>query len=217
MKTYLSRAACAVYTVLVLSMICLTAAGAPAAGQGNVIEQSCGQENTGGKRVLIAYDGKHGSTQIVAGWIAQTLCDCGFQVDTGRARYISDLSGYDAVVAGSPIYFAKFLPGTSMFLKKHEQELAAMPVAFFILSTLVDEQTGLVKEETKAFFVDKELARVPSIAPVGDIGMFGGEFTFSELYPVEVLSMNLSNYKDGDYLNAGVVAQWAENLCGLFK
>jgi menaquinone-dependent protoporphyrinogen IX oxidase len=184
---------------------------------GAIVENSCGEGNTGGKSVLVAYDSKHGSTAIVVGQIADVLCNCGYRVDISRARTVDDLSPYDAVVVGSPIYWAKFLPGTQQFLKKYEQTLAGMPVALFVLSTNADEETGLVKEETKGFFVDKELEKVPSIVLRGDVGLFGGTFTMRELFPVEAFSMKLSGYSDMNYLDETVVTTWSETLCDLFQ
>ena len=182
-----------------------------------IVEESCGEGNVNGKKVLIAYDSKHGSTALVVRQIAGVLCDCNYQVDISRGRAVEDLSPYDAVVVGSPIYWAKFLPGTQKFLKQNEQTLAGMPVALFILSTNADEETGLVKEETKTFFVDKELEKVPSIEFRGDIGLFGGAFTLRKLFPVEALSMKLSGYDDMNYRNEAVVSAWAQNLCELLS
>ena len=100
-----------------------------------IVEESCGAENIGGKNVLIAYDSKHGSTTIVVRQIADVLCACGYRVDISRARTVDNVSLYDAVVVGSPIYWATFLPGTQLFLKQNEQALATMRVAVFVLST----------------------------------------------------------------------------------
>lgn len=182
-----------------------------------VAEKSCGEENTDGKKVLIAYDSKHGSTAIVVGQIADVLCNCGYRVDISRARTVENISPYDAVVVGSPIYWAKFLPGTQIFLKQHEQTLATMPVAVFALSTYADEETKIVYQEAKEFFVDKELEKVPAIQPVGEVGLFGGTFTLQKLFPIEVFSMKLEGYTDVNYLNEAVVAGWSQTLCGLFE
>jgi menaquinone-dependent protoporphyrinogen oxidase len=153
----------------------------------------------------------------VVGQIADVLCKCGYRVDISRARTVEDLSPYDAVVVGSPIYWAKFLPGTQIFLKQHEQTLATMPVAVFALSTYADEETKIVYQETKEFFVDKELEKVPAIQPVGEVGLFGGTFTLQKLFPIEVFSMKLEGYTDVKYLNEVVVNSWSETLCGLFE
>ena len=182
-----------------------------------IVEESCGQENMEGKNVLIAYDSKHGSTAIVVDQIAGVLCNCGYRVDISRARTVEDISPYDTVVVGSPIYWAKFLPGTQIFLKQHEQTLATMPVAVFALSTHADEETKIVHPEAKDFFVDKELEKVPAIQPVGEVGLFGGAFTLETLFPIEMFSMKLSGYSDMNYLNEAVVTTWAENLCTLFE
>ena len=204
--------------LIAFGLLCFSSPVRSLAGQSNdVVEESCGEENINGKKVLIAYDSKHGSTALVARQIADALCACGYQVDISRARKVEDITPYDAVVSGSPIYWAKFLPGTQLFLKNHEQTLATMPVALFALSTYADEETGLVKDEVKGFFVDKELEKVPSIHPVGEIGLFGGAFTLRTLFPVEVFSMKLENYSDLNYLNEEVVITWAQNLCILFE
>ena len=181
------------------------------------VENSCGEGNTTGKRVLVAYESKHGSTSIVVGQIADVLCDCGYRVDISRARTVENLSPYDAVVVGSPIYWAKFLPGTQIFLKQHEQSLATKPVAVFALSTYADEETKIVHPEAKGFFVDKELEKVPAVQPVGEVGLFGGTFTLQKLFPIEVFSMKLEGYSDVNYLNEAVVTSWSEALCGLFE
>ncbi len=200
----------------ILTLLCIPAAGWALPHKSvNGLEWSCGDTNTNGKKILVAFDSKHGSTQKAARLISEELCGCGFQVDMSYARYVDDISGYDAVVAGSPIYWATFLPGIKQFLKKHETTLAQMPVAFFALSTHVDEETGLVKEETKSFFVDKELAKHPSITYVGEIGIFGGEFTLRDLYPVEVFSMTLSKYSDQAWFNPSMIQTWAQSLCDL--
>lgn len=182
-----------------------------------IVEESCGEGNMGAKTVLIAYDSKHGSTAMVVRQIAGVLCACGYRVDISRARTVDDLSPYDAVVVGSPIYWAKFLPGTQIFLKQHEQALAAMPVAVFALSTYVDEETKTVNADAKELFVDKELEKVPAIKPVGEVGLFGGAFTLRTLFPVELFSMKLEDFSEGNYLNEAVVVSWSENLCGLFE
>jgi menaquinone-dependent protoporphyrinogen oxidase len=182
-----------------------------------VVENSCGEENTGGKNVLVAYESKHGSTSVVVGQIADVLCNCGYRVDISRTRTVEDLSPYDAVVVGSPIYWAKFLPGIQNFLKQYEQTLATMPVAVFALSTYADEETKIVYQEAKEFFVDKELEKVPAIQPVGEVGLFGGTFTLQKLFPIEVFSMKLEGYTDVNYLNQAVVVSWSETLCGLFE
>ena len=181
------------------------------------VEHSCGEGNTAGKSVLIAYESKHGSTAAVVGQIADVLCNCGYRVDISRAGTVTDISPYEAVVVGSPIYWAKFLPGTQIFLKQHEQTLATMRVAVFALSTYADEKTRMVYPEAREFFVDKELGKVPAIQPVGEVGLFGGTFTLQKLFPIEVFSMKLEGYTDVNYLNEAVVASWTETLCGLFE
>ena len=115
---------------------------------GNTVlpDTSCGSANTGGKRVLVAYDSKHGSTSMIAEKVGDVLCENGFQVDIRPALIVEDISTYDAIVLGSPVYYANFLPGALHFLERHRTILAVKDVAVFALSTSVDKETGMVNE-----------------------------------------------------------------------
>ena len=69
----------------------------------DLIEMSCG-ENNNATYVLIAYDTIHGSTAEVAEYIGYDLCDQGFKVDVQLAYNAVNISSYDAVILGSPVF-----------------------------------------------------------------------------------------------------------------
>ena len=56
-----------------------------------------------GKRILVAYASKAGSTAEVAAFIARKLADAGLAVDLRRAKSVRSVDGYRAVVVGSAI------------------------------------------------------------------------------------------------------------------
>ena len=179
--------------------------------------ESCGDENTGGKKILIAYDSKHGSTILMVNKMGEVLCEDGFQVDMEYAAKINDISPYDAVIVGSPIYWATFLPGTMLFLSTHKDTLGTIPVAVFAASTYVDPATGLVRDDALVFFVNPILVQFPQFIPLDPIGLMPGQFSYRELYPFELLSMRASDYEEYDYLNLDVAGTWAEEIGELLQ
>ena len=179
--------------------------------------ESCGEENTGEKKIMIAYDSKHGSTILIVNKMGEVLCEDGFQVDMEFAAKIDDISSYDAVVVGSPIYWATFLPGTILFLSTHKDTLGTIPVAVFAVSTYVDPETGLVYEDALVVFINPILAQFPQFTPLDPIGLIPGQFSFRELYPFELLSMRSVPYEEYDYLNLDVAGAWAEEIGELLQ
>lgn len=88
-------------------------------------------------KILVAYASQAGSTAEVAEAIGQTLAESGAQVEVHRMKDVPDLTPYRAVVAGSAIHGAKWLPEAMQFMQKHRAALAHKPfVAFLVCITL---------------------------------------------------------------------------------
>jgi menaquinone-dependent protoporphyrinogen oxidase len=175
----------------------------------DVVEYTCGTENTEGKKILIAYDTEHGATATIADKIGQVLCEKGFQVELVLARNVSDVSAYDAVLIGTPIYTGSWLPGVMQLLQKQKATIAKMPHALFINCTYLKEDTEEIRRKVLELWVTPVLDKFPEISPL-EIGLFGGQFSFDELYPLEYVLMMLMKYKDGDYRDFAKVTAWAE-------
>lgn len=88
------------------------------------------------EKILVTYATKYGSTQGVAEAIASQLRDKGYSIDLLPARDVTSLSGYDAVVLGSPLYIGNILGDASKFLTRCKDELSRLPAAFFVLGPL---------------------------------------------------------------------------------
>ena len=206
-------------SVAVLCMVMLTAVSPSAAGAGAVLpDTTCGSDNSSGKRVLVAYDSKHGSTAGVAEKIGTVLCENGFRVDTRPAFTITDISAYDAIVVGSPIYYATFLPGALTFLERHRNILAVKNVALFVTSTSVDKETGMVDKNLLRLISSSVLSKFPEITFIEPIGLMPGKFYFKEIFPVEVVNFKQTGYEEkGDLINYEFVRSWAEQIAGLLK
>ena len=65
-------------SIVIICSLVLSLAGCV---KDDVIETSCGEDNIYGKKILVVYDTKHGSTSGVAAKIGNVLCELGSQVD----------------------------------------------------------------------------------------------------------------------------------------
>ena len=69
-------------------------------------------------RVLVTYASKHGSTHEVAERIASTIRDSGAVVETRPVSQVADLSGFEAVVIGSSIYYGRWMREANEFVER---------------------------------------------------------------------------------------------------
>jgi menaquinone-dependent protoporphyrinogen oxidase len=206
-------------SIVVSCMVILTAMSASAvAGNPVLFEKSCGNDNINGKRILVAYDSKHGSTADVAEKTGDVLCENGFRVDMRPALKVEDISPYDAIVIGSPMYYATFLPGALKFLERHRNILAVKNVALFVTSTSVDKETGMVDKNLLRLISSSVLNKFPEIKIIEPIGLMPGKFYFKEIFPVEVVNFKQASYEEkGDLINYEFVRAWAEEIAILLK
>jgi menaquinone-dependent protoporphyrinogen IX oxidase len=74
-------------------------------------------------RILVTYTTMTGSTKGVSEAIGKTLSDLGESVDVIPMREVKDLPVYKAVIAGSAIQAAKWLPEAIDFIETHKHDL----------------------------------------------------------------------------------------------
>lgn len=189
-----------------------------AAAAAGFLEKSCGSENSDGKKVLVAYDSKHGSTAMIAEKVGDVLCEQGFQADIRLALYIDDIAAYDAIVIGSPMYYATFLPGALSFLERHRTVMATKAVAVFAVSSSVDKETGMVDENLARMVRSSVLSKFPEIQFIEPIGLMPGKYFFRDIFPVEIINLKQAGFEEpGDLLNFDIVRAWTEGLTGHLK
>lgn len=191
--------------------------------------ESCGNKNNKdgeGKKILIAYETKHGSTAFYAEKIGEVLRNNGYEVDIDRVLNLLeiDLSSYDGAIVGSPVYWAQPLPGISTFLDKHKTKLANMPVAWFTLSFLV--VNGKVPSFVFWYFnywtVLSQYPDIFSLTPCPTfpfcpsvpywVGLMPGKYIPRSVFPLEYILMEFAGYKAGDFLSEEAASEYAQDL-----
>jgi menaquinone-dependent protoporphyrinogen oxidase len=124
-------------------------------------------------RFLVAYATRHGSTQEVAAAIAQALRGAGAEAEVQAARKVRDLSSFDAVVLGAPLYTGRWHRDAHGFLKRHQQSLERLPVAVFALGPRKPTSASAGTWSRSQEQLDNALLHSSWLSPVG-IALFGG-------------------------------------------
>ena len=91
-------------------------------------------------RTLVTYTTKHGSTEEVAYSIAVRLRDAGREIEFVPAAWVRDLSSYDGVILGGPIYMGRWHADARRFVRRHHTALQGLPFGVFALGPLSLEE-----------------------------------------------------------------------------
>jgi len=169
-------------------------------------------------RILVAYASKYGSTKEVAESISETLHENDLEVDLKPMREVKSLKEYTAVALGAPLYMIHFHKDAHSFLSRHHEALTKLPVAFFALGPLSNEE-----EEWKEVRIqlDKDLAKFPWFRPV-EIKIFGGKFDPKNLrFPDNLLARlpasPIHDMPASDIRDWTAIRAWANSLVYHFQ
>ncbi len=161
-------------------------------------------------KVLVAFASTHGSTQEVAGVVAETLRGQGLAVDLRPARDVRSLEGYNAVILGAPLYILHLHKDALRFLSRHQKALGSgMPLAVFAGGPFGKGDEAEWQEVRKE--LDGELAKFPWLAPVS-VEVIGGRFDPARLHFPWNLVPALKQMPPNDLRDWEAIRAWANSL-----
>jgi len=169
-------------------------------------------------KILVAYASRTGTTAGVADAIGKTLIDLGEEVDVLRMQDVADISPYRAVVAGSSIQDAKWLPEAMEFIKTNQSSLAQKPFAVFLVCMTLAMPKAAAYRPTVATWLNPVKAIVK---PVNE-GLFAGVLDIREITSFSDrikfrLSVMFGVWKEGDHRDWNAISDWAKILAPLLK
>ncbi len=171
-------------------------------------------------RILVADASKADSTVGVAEAIGQTLAQSGAHVDVHQANTVADIRDYDAVVAGSAIRGAKWLPEALQFVETRRASLAGKPFAAFLDCITLAMPNGATAKYRQ--FVADFLKPVRALVRPVSEGHFAGVLDYSKLPLVpEGLQMRFlsatTRTPEGDYRDWNAIRGWASGLAARLR
>ncbi len=163
-------------------------------------------------RILVTYASRNGSTAGVAEAIGKTLAEAGAQVDVLPMQDVKDLVPYRAVVAGSAIQAAQWLPEAMQFIQAHRAELARKPFAAFLVCMTLAMKNGNYREHVATWL---EPVRA-LVQPVSE-GLFAGMLNIRQVRSFGDrlkfrLSVLMGVWSEGDHRDWNAIRAWAESL-----
>jgi menaquinone-dependent protoporphyrinogen oxidase len=165
------------------------------------------------EKILVTYASRAGSTAEVAEAIGNTLVENGAQVDVLPMQDVKELESYRAVVAGSAIRGAKWLPEAMKFMRAHQATLARKPFAMFTVCITM----GMKGAEKYREGVAAWTAPVRALARPVSEGLFAGLLDFNKL-PLNFATLKLRAavasgiFPRGDQRDWDAIHKWAKSL-----
>jgi menaquinone-dependent protoporphyrinogen oxidase len=153
-------------------------------------------------QVLVTYASKHGSTREVAERIASTIQSSGALVETRPVNKVDDVSGYDAVVIGSSIYYGHWMKEAVEFVEQHQAQLAARMVWFFSVGPL-----GHLANTQPP-----EVARFAQAVQVRGYELFSGALNPKQLSMLERAIVKGVKAEYGDFRDWSQINAWAVDV-----
>ena len=165
-------------------------------------------------QVLVASESKYGSSAEIAGKIVEILEAEGHKVILSEAGKVKDLSGYDAIVLGSAIYYGRWRTGAVKFLKRHKDQLAKMPVWFFSSGPIGEGDPVELLDGWQFPPLQQEIA--DRIKPQG-IAVFHGKLDESKLSRLEKMIMETMETPFGDFRDWEMIESWVYEIAKSLK
>lgn len=164
-------------------------------------------------RILVTYASRTGTAAETADVIRKILVEGGAEVDVLPMQEVKDLSSYQAVIAGSAIRGARWLPEAMQFVRTHQSTLRHRPFAMYTVCITLAMQNG----ERYRNAVMGWTAPVRAIVRPLSEGLFAGRLDFSKLpFNWETLKLRatvaMGVFPRGDHCDWNAVRDWAESL-----
>jgi menaquinone-dependent protoporphyrinogen oxidase len=163
-------------------------------------------------RILIVYATRSGSTREVAEVIGATLEQRGADADVREVAQVRDLASYSAVIVGSAIRGAKWLPEALGFVNANRDALSRVPLAYFQVCMTLMEDTPETRAKARTF-----LEPVCAMIQPLEAESFAGKIEYRNAPFVMRALMRLIRTPEGDRRDWNAIRDWAGRVYERFS
>jgi menaquinone-dependent protoporphyrinogen oxidase len=167
---------------------------------------------TAGKKVLVAYATKAGSTGEAAMVIGKTIAAQGARVDVKPIAKVGALTGYEAFVLGAAIRGGNPTSEYVGFVRNHANVLGEKPTSVYLLCMTLSKDTAENRQTVEKYFDAVRKYLRPKTE-----GYFAGRMNYSLLNPLaRIAARDMVKVPEGDFRNPSAMEQWAVDSFKLF-
>lgn len=158
-------------------------------------------------KILVCYATRYGSTAEIAEVIGEELARSGLSVDVVAIRDIKDISPYDAVVIGSPLYMGKWLIEARDFVQRFKKPLNQRNISVFSAGYSLRERTRENLQSAEAALDEVRTHINPS-----HTAFFAGMVDPDRMSVADREITRMGGVEPGDFRDWDNIREWAGNL-----
>lgn len=152
-------------------------------------------------RILVVVASRHGATWEIGEVVTDALASRGHQVDQRAPDDVDSVDGYDAVVLGSAVYLAHWMPSAREFADRFAEQLGRVPVWMF--------SSGLATQPAAAANSPHELMSLRQRIGARGHRSFRGRLDRTLLTFAERAAIAGARAREGDHRDMAAVRAWA--------
>ena len=121
-----------------------------------------------------------------------------------------DIAKYDAVVVGSPMYAARWLPEPALLLIANREHVGEKPCALFSVGMIDVKHPGRLREEHEAW-IDKAFNQENLQLNIVSAGTFTGTYSRTNLpFYLRIVDSILRITPQGDFRQWDEIERWSD-------